>query len=94
MEFPCSSVHRNCLREVHGSCTMARMHTTAFIAAIREAGGVEAFRARLGVSRRTVFNWQRDGVPAEKVEFVSRITGLPPADLRPDLARLFQSEGA
>jgi hypothetical protein len=59
-------------------------------AAIREIG-IDAFRAEAKVARRTVFNWMRFGVPPDKVALVSSLTGIPPSQVRPDLASLFQA---
>lgn len=57
--------------------------------AIKEAGSVDALAEKIGVARRTVFNWKRRGVPVEHLDRVSRVTGIPPYDLRPDLAQMF-----
>lgn len=50
-----------------------------------------ALAARLGVSHSTVLRWA-DGkvpVPAERLAAVSAATGIPAAQLRPDLAAAF-----
>lgn len=52
---------------------------------IQAGGGVEALIARLGVSRRTLFNWKAIRIPADRVPDVERITGIPRHELRPDL---------
>ncbi len=39
----------------------------------------------LGVSHTTVIRWRDGQVPAERVRAVSRVTGLSPHELRPDL---------
>ncbi len=57
--------------------------------AVVSAGGHDALAKRLGIKRRTLFNWKRDGVPAEVLAEVSRATGIPAARLRPDLAAAF-----
>jgi transcriptional regulator with XRE-family HTH domain len=38
-----------------------------------------------GVNKTTVLRWEEGQVPAERVLTVSRETGIPPSDLRPDL---------
>lgn len=67
------------------------MRSPALEAAIRETG-IDAFREQAQVSRRTVFNWQKFGVPADKVALVAKLTGLPPSEVRPDLAALFHDQ--
>lgn len=57
--------------------------------AIKDAGSVDALAEKLGVARRTVFNWKRRGVPVDVLDHVSQRTGIPPRDLRPDLAKQF-----
>lgn len=47
------------------------------------AGGVNALARRLGISSAAVSTWKR--VPAARLGAVSRITGIPAAQLRPDL---------
>ena len=44
---------------------------------------------RLGVDKATVTRWARKGVPAERVADIVRVTGIPAADLRSDLATVF-----
>ncbi len=53
--------------------------------AVTAAGGLEAFQALLGVSRRTVFLWKQQGVPAERAPAVEAATGISRHRLRPDL---------
>jgi hypothetical protein len=43
----------------------------------------------LGLTRATVAIW--DKVPADRVAEVAQITGIPAAELRPDLAAAFAS---
>lgn len=64
---------------------------TAWKEAQRQAGGPDALAARIGIKRRTLFLWKVRGVPAERIEDVSRATGIPAATLRPDLARAFEA---
>jgi DNA-binding transcriptional regulator YdaS (Cro superfamily) len=44
---------------------------------------------QLGISHTTVLRWRDGQVPPERVGDLARITGLTPADLRPDLAAVF-----
>jgi len=53
--------------------------------AVAALGGIEAFQARLGVSRRTVFHWKQHGIPAERAPAVEAATGVSRSLLRPDL---------
>jgi len=46
-------------------------------------GGVVAFSKALGLSRSAVSQWTR--VPLERVAQVEQLTGVPRADLRPDI---------
>lgn len=43
----------------------------------------------LEVDKSTVSRWAEDGVPFHRVLDVERVTGIPRADLRPDLAKMF-----
>ena len=43
----------------------------------------------LKINRITLWRWAASGVPEKRLEDVSRVTGLPPAALRPDLAAHF-----
>ena len=45
--------------------------------------------ARLGVAHTTVLRWAQGRVPVERVADVSSATGIPAAELRPDLAKAF-----
>lgn len=63
----------------------------------RKAEGLtqDGLAGKLGVSRTSVARWEtgRD-IDIDLVPRVSEITGIPIAELRPDLARLLQSEAA
>jgi DNA-binding transcriptional regulator YdaS (Cro superfamily) len=48
--------------------------------------------ARLGVAHSTVLRWAERGVPPHRVADVARVTGIPAAELRPDLAAAFGVE--
>ena len=57
---------------------------------LRSRRGEMAKVARgLGLTRATVAIW--DKVPADRVAEVAQITGIPAAELRPDLAAAFAS---
>jgi transcriptional regulator with XRE-family HTH domain len=50
----------------------------------------------IGVGKSTISRWE-DGkrkIDDELVGVVTEITGIPPAELRPDLAKLFAPEAA
>jgi TorA maturation chaperone TorD len=51
--------------------------------AIEAAGGIGALARGLGISQPSVSNWTK--VPADRVIAVETLTGIPRADLRPDL---------
>jgi len=54
--------------------------------ALDAAGGTTALTTALGCLKSVVGNWRRKGgIPASQVPAVSRVTGLSPAVLRPDL---------
>lgn len=55
------------------------------VAAIKAAGGGAALAREVGVSRFAVNQWREAGIPSQRVGKVSRITGIPPHRLRPDL---------
>ena len=63
------------------------MHTIAEI--IEKAGGVANLAKACGVTRTSPYRWER--VPAEHVAAVSRLIGIPPRELRPDLAAIFEN---
>lgn len=53
--------------------------------AIAAAGGAAALGRTLNLRRSTVHDWKTTGIPAARVPAVSRVTGIPLHDLRPDL---------
>ena len=81
---------------VHGVCTLWCMSDApnAWADAMRRAGGADALAAQIGIARRTLFVWKSQGVPADRLAAVSAATGIPAADLRPDLAAAFASDPA
>jgi DNA-binding transcriptional regulator YdaS (Cro superfamily) len=54
---------------------------------IARAGGVVALSRATGIKPSTISKWRgaKGGIPAERVPEVSRITGIPRHELRPDL---------
>lgn len=53
--------------------------------AVAAVGGEDAFLARLQISRRTLYYWRANGIPAVRLARVSQATRLPVQELRPDL---------
>ena len=51
----------------------------------RDAGGVIEVAKRMGRTRQAIYNWQRKGVPAERLVKLERITGTDRSLIRPDL---------
>lgn len=52
---------------------------------------MEALGEKLGTHKTTIMRWE-DGttpIPAEKLELITKVTGIPSAKLRPDLAAIF-----
>ena len=45
----------------------------------------ETLATLMGVRQATISRWATGRVPAERVLKVSKITGIPPEDLRPDV---------
>jgi hypothetical protein len=43
----------------------------------------------VGVDKATVTRWAHKEVPPDRINDVVRVTGIPAADLRPDLATVF-----
>lgn len=54
-------------------------------AAVEKAGGGAALARAIGVTRFAVQQWKDAGIPAARVPAVSRLTGIPLHELRPDL---------
>jgi hypothetical protein len=44
---------------------------------------------RLKIDRTTLFRWAKKGIPLDRLDEVQKLTGLPHAVLRPDLAAKF-----
>lgn len=59
---------------------------TALDRAIAAAGSQQKLAAQIGVTQQAVSIWQRSGrVPAEAAVKVEAATGIPRADIRPDI---------
>lgn len=52
-----------------------------------ERGRRQALALAIGCSPSAISMWKQ--VPSERLSEIARFTGLSPAELRPDLARLF-----
>jgi DNA-binding transcriptional regulator YdaS (Cro superfamily) len=61
------------------------MHTSLKGYRIATGDSLSQVARRFGVNKSTVFRWQRDRVPAERVPDVERELGIPRHYLRPDL---------
>lgn len=68
---------------------MAKKSVTAVDLILRETTLSDLARV-LGVTRTAVWAWRHKPVPVDRLEEVYRATGIPPAKLRPDLARLMR----
>jgi DNA-binding transcriptional regulator YdaS (Cro superfamily) len=55
--------------------------------AVQKAGGGAALARLLNISRSAITHW--DLIPPDRVADVASATGIPAAELRPDLAKLF-----
>ena len=53
--------------------------------AAKVMGTQAALAEKLGVTAQAVTNWRRNGVPAERVLDIERVTGVPRHELRPDI---------
>lgn len=62
-------------------------YDAGLVAALSAVGGPTQLARRLGLVPSAVTQWHR--VPYRRVAAVAQATGIPPAVLRPDLARLF-----
>jgi DNA-binding transcriptional regulator YdaS (Cro superfamily) len=60
--------------------------------AIRAAGTITGLAEHLGLTKGAIWQWRKSGIPADRVADVAAVTGIPAAELRPDLARVFASE--
>lgn len=50
----------------------------------RKAGGLKSLARQLGIKHQSLYSW-RNGVPADRVLDVERITGISRHELRPDV---------
>ena len=68
------------------SSTIIPQHLAAnAVRAITAAGGGAKLARALGIKRAAVHGWKTTAIPAARVPAVSRITGIPLHELRPDL---------
>lgn len=68
------------------------MRDKALQRAIKQVGGTAELARQLKISSQAISQWRR--IPHGRVEDVSRITGIPADELRPDLAKVFRTEAA
>jgi TorA maturation chaperone TorD len=68
------------------------LRDTGLDRAISAAGGMRSLARTLGVSQPAISGWKR--VPADRVLSVESVTGVPRADLRPDLYPVEQNLAA
>ena len=59
------------------------MATEITLMAIQAAGGATALARELGIKPPSVYSWRQ--IPPKRVQAISRLTGIPPEKLRPDL---------
>lgn len=64
------------------------MSKAALKRALEIAGGPTKLANALGIKPPAVSQW--DQVPLERVTDVAKLTGIPAAELRPDLAAIFE----
>lgn len=55
---------------------------------VAKAGSVKAVAQAVGLTPQAVSLWTQ--IPTDKIEAIEQLTGIPAAELRPDLAKLFQ----
>lgn len=53
--------------------------------AVQIAGGQQKLATMLGVKQQHVYSWLKKRVPAERCRPIHEATGVPLAELRPDL---------
>lgn len=63
------------------------MTDPAVTKAIEAAGNATKLARALGITRAAVCQWKK--IPPKRLADVARLTGLPAAELRPDLANVF-----
>lgn len=61
------------------------MANEAFDRAVAAVGSISELARRLGVSKQAISMWGVRDIPIERVADVERITGIPRAELRPDI---------
>lgn len=50
---------------------------------VQEAGGATRLARALGIKGPSIYSWKR--VPADRVMAISKITGIAPHEIRPDV---------
>jgi DNA-binding transcriptional regulator YdaS (Cro superfamily) len=61
-------------------------------AAIKAVGTIAGLADKLRLTKGAVWQWRRNGIPADRLAEVAAATGIPAAELRPDLAKTFGVE--
>lgn len=71
------------------------MPTLTAFAKFRRQNGLtlDAAAERLQVDRTTILRWEKGStlIPIKRLDSISRVTGIPRHELRPDLAAVFGS---
>lgn len=58
----------------------------ALLKAIKQAGGTTALGNAIGVSKHSIYSWLKiESLPAEWVKPIAKASGVPAAEIRPDL---------
>jgi len=71
--------------------TVQRVHNPGMTLSqyLEQRGAASKVARALKIQHSTVSRWARNRVPADRVQDVARVTGIPAAELRPDLAQAF-----
>ena len=59
---------------------------------LEQRGVAVRIAQQLGVAHSTVWRWGQSRVPVTRLPELSRVTGIPARDLRPDLAHLLKAQ--
>lgn len=57
--------------------------------AAEKAGGIKALASKIGITHNALYSWRR--VPAERVNVIATITGVPLHEIRPDVFKAPES---
>lgn len=58
----------------------------SLLKAIKQAGGATALGKTIGVSKNSIYSWVKiESLPAEWVIPIAKASGVPAAEIRPDL---------